>query len=170
VIEVWRELRAESMADPLIVVDDVGIGGGVRSRLAELGYQVASFKGSEASYTGKYPNRRSEAWYAFAEALPGLDLDGDEQLLADLTSPTYKLDSQGRRVVEPKQETKKRLGRSPDRADMALMTLVPRPVLETVETAGQREAPRVPPAGHPDFEVRSDARRSSARDLRNEPM
>jgi hypothetical protein len=27
--------------------------------------------------------------------------------------------------VEPKDETKKRLGRSPDRGDMALLTLVP---------------------------------------------
>ncbi|MGH2715416.1 MAG: hypothetical protein ACRDM7_16295, partial [Thermoleophilaceae bacterium] len=30
-------------------------------------------------------------------------------------------DSQGRRVVEPKAETKRRLGRSPDRADAVLM-------------------------------------------------
>ncbi len=32
-------------------------------------------------------------------------------------APTWKLDSQGRRVVEPKQDTKKRLKRSPDDMD-----------------------------------------------------
>lgn len=168
-IEVWRTLREDSKADPYFVVDDVGLGGGVRSRLREQGFRVVAFKGSESSYTGKYPNRRSEAWFAFAEALPGLDLDGDEQLLADLTAPTYKLDSQGRRVVEPKGKTKERLGRSPDRADMALMCLA-REVEVTVESAGQREQPRSVPSGHPDFETDSSRRRSSVSDLRSEPM
>jgi phage terminase large subunit len=168
VIEVWRELRAESHADPFIVVDDVGLGGGVRSRLRELGYRVVPFKGSEASFTGDYPNRRSEAWYAFAEALPGLDLDGDEQLLADLTSPTYKLNSRGQRVVEPKSETKARLGRSPDRADMALMSLTPERSA-VVASDGVRATGHVPPVGHPEFETRADRRRSTSA-LRSEPM
>jgi hypothetical protein len=33
----------------------------------------------------------------------------------------YWIDVRGRRVVEPKDETKKRLGRSPDSADAALL-------------------------------------------------
>jgi hypothetical protein len=53
--------------------------------------------------------------------MPELDLDGDEQLAADLVAPRYWLDSQGRRVVEPKADTKKRLGRSPDRGDAVVM-------------------------------------------------
>ena len=78
---------------------------------------------------GGYPNARSELWFEFAEDwLPQLDLDDDEDLLADLCAPEYKIDSQGRRVVEPKEDTKKRLGRSPDRADsVMLMFLSPDP-------------------------------------------
>jgi hypothetical protein len=53
----------------------------------------------------------------------GLRLPGDEQLVADLVAPRYTLDSQGRRAVEAKAETKRRLGRSPDRADAVLLTL-----------------------------------------------
>ncbi|MBA3584724.1 MAG: hypothetical protein H0W36_09410 [Gemmatimonadetes bacterium] len=68
-----------------------------------------------------YPNRRSEAWFDFSELLPTIDLDRDEQLAADLVAPRYSIDSRGRRVVEPKDATKKRLGRSPDRADAVLM-------------------------------------------------
>jgi hypothetical protein len=74
---------------------------------------------------------------------PELDLDPDEQLAADLTSPTYKLDSRGRRVVEPKQETKKRLGRSPDRGDMALLTLVPAGADVVSESTRNAPAPAV---------------------------
>lgn len=39
------------------------------------------------------------------------------RLRPQLVAPTWKLDSQGRRVVEPKADTKKRLKRSPDDAD-----------------------------------------------------
>jgi hypothetical protein len=64
---------------------------------------------------------RSEDWHRLAERLPDLDLDADEELAADLLAPRYSLDSQGRRVVEPKSETKRRLRRSPDRADAVVM-------------------------------------------------
>jgi phage terminase large subunit len=118
-----------------VVIDDDGVGGGVTDQVREKlregdpmlrDVNVTGFKGGASPFVeDDYPNRRSELWFAMADALPELDLDPDEQLAADLTSPTYKLDSRGRRVVEPKQETKKRLGRSPDRGDMALLTLVP---------------------------------------------
>ena len=42
---------------------------------------------------------------------PSSTCDPDEQLAADLVAPRYSLDSQGRRVVEPKSETKRRLRR-----------------------------------------------------------
>lgn len=114
--------------DARVVVDDTGVGGGVTDRLRELGHGVTAFNGGErAFYPDDYPNRRSEAWFDFAEALPSLDLDDDEQLAADLTAPTWKMDSAGRRVVERKAETKKRLGRSPDRGDAVLLTLQTQP-------------------------------------------
>lgn len=105
-----------------IVVDDDGLGGGVTDRLKELGHRVTPFRAAAAPIDKQgYPNARSEMWFSLSERLPELDLDPDDQLAADLTAPKYKLDSQGRRVVEKKEETKKRLGRSPDRADAVLM-------------------------------------------------
>jgi phage terminase large subunit len=110
-----------------IVVDDDGVGGGVtdmvREQLPEV--QVTGFNGGgQARRPTDYPNRRSELWFTAAERMAGLDLDDDDQLAADLTAPRYSFDSKGRRVVEAKAETKKRLGRSPDRGDMVLLTLV----------------------------------------------
>jgi phage terminase large subunit len=108
---------------PHLVVDDPGVGGGVVDRLRELAsFPVHDFIGAQrARVPTDYPNKRSESWFAFADRLGEVDLDPDPQLLEDLVAPLYKVDSQGRRVVEAKDETKKRLGRSPDRADAVLM-------------------------------------------------
>lgn len=109
-----------------IVIDDDGVGGGVTDILREQGFEVTAFNGGGTPLQGDdYPNRRSELWFVGAEAMPELDLDEDDQLAADLTAPEYSFDSRGRRVVEPKAVTKKRLGRSPDRGDAVLLTLVP---------------------------------------------
>lgn len=109
-----------------VVVDDTGLGGGVTDRLRELGYRAEAFNGgARANEPDLYPNRRSEAWFSFSSQVDNVDLDRDEQLAADLVAPKYALDSAGRRVVEAKDKTKKRLGRSPDRADAVLMAFAP---------------------------------------------
>jgi hypothetical protein len=79
------------------------------------------FLGAAASKDKDYPRRRDEAWFRLAERLGELDLPADEELAADLLAPRYSLDSSGRRVVEPKSETKRRLRRSPDRGDAVVM-------------------------------------------------
>jgi hypothetical protein len=38
-----------------------------------------------------------------------------------LTAPVYEMDVRGRRLVEPKDLTKERIGRSPDNADACLL-------------------------------------------------
>jgi hypothetical protein len=125
ILDVAREYNAPGMR---VVIDDAGLGGGVTDRLREVGLKVEAFNGaSSANDKRLYPNRRSEAWFAFAEQIGGVDLDTDEQLAADLVAPKYALDSSGRRVVEQKDKTKKRLGRSPDRADAVLMAFAPAP-------------------------------------------
>lgn len=125
---IIREARRYPQHIVTIVVDDVGVGGGVTDQLREQGWNVVAFNsGHRAHRSGDYPNRRSELWFAMVDALGDLDLDPDEQLLADLTAPVYGIDGQGRRVVEPKAHTKKRLGRSPDRGDAVLMTLAAPP-------------------------------------------
>jgi hypothetical protein len=160
-----RALAAESntpKAFMQIVVDDVGVGGGVTDRLRELGeFQIVAFNGGNEAITSDYPNRRSELWFTFAGELPRIDLDTDDQVAADLVAPKYVLDSQSRRVVEKKADTKKRLGRSPDRADAVLLTFAaPSPVTAArpgAPAAVRRAGVRLPdPEGHvtpPEFKV-----------------
>lgn len=126
---------------PRFVVDDPGVGGGVTDQLrhSASGYDVAAFIGSAAAAPENdrelgYPNARSELWFEFAEDwLPGLELAVHpslagrdrtvlDQLAEELITPEYAIDAKSRRVVEPKDETKKRLGRSPDVADAAMVT------------------------------------------------
>jgi hypothetical protein len=120
-----RNLQREHGRKAILVIDDAGVGGGVTDRLRELSeFPVVDYNAARtASHPSDYPNRRSEDWFKLAEVLPLLDLDADEHLAADLLAPRYRLDSQGRRVVEPKADTKKRIRRSPDRADAVVMAL-----------------------------------------------
>ena len=109
---------------PRIVVDDDGVGGGVTDRLREQGHTVEGFRAGAKAYDDKhYYNRRAELWFNGADEMKTLDLDPDEQLAADLVASKYTLDSKGRLQIEPKEKTKQRLGRSPDKADAALMSL-----------------------------------------------
>jgi len=129
VTEVARGLHHQDGRKPFIVIDDVGLGGGVTDRLRELGeFRIVGFNGGRKSSSKDYPNKRSEMWFTFAELLPVLDLDGeDEELAADLLAPTYALASDAKRVVEQKSFTKTRLRRSPDRADAAILTCAVEP-------------------------------------------
>ena len=72
----------------------------------------------------KYPRLRSEVWFCgrlFFQS--GGVMYGDPQLESELIAPIYKVTLKGQLEVEKKEETKKRLGRSPDRADSALLAI-----------------------------------------------
>jgi hypothetical protein len=112
--------------DPKLIpikIDDNGVGGAVMDK--KEGYNFIGINSSETALDpAGYPNRRSEMWFAGAIAamerqidVSRLDEDVQNRLRRQLMSPTYKLDALGRRVVEPKADTKRRLGRSPDDAD-----------------------------------------------------
>jgi hypothetical protein len=112
-----------------IKVDDDGIGGSCVDQLMERGYNVIAVgAGSSAINQLRYPNKRSELWFTTRDraiaggvALSRIDREERKKLKLQALAPTWKLDSIGRRVVEPKAETKKRLGRSCD--DMDAMNL-----------------------------------------------
>lgn len=125
VLDLARKLHRERGRKPRIVVDDVGLGGGVTDRLREIGeFQVVAFNGGGKASSRDAVNKRSELWLRAGEVMPLLDLDPvDEELAADLLAPTFSFASDGARMVEAKASTRKRLRRSPDRADAVLLTL-----------------------------------------------
>ena len=111
-----------------IFLDVGGIGGGVYDILISRGYRsivrAVNF-GSQALLTDRYVNRRAEMWDMAREwlnqELP-VQIPPDEDLLNDLCSVNKKYDSKGRLQLESKDEIKKRLGRSPDKADAFVLT------------------------------------------------
>jgi hypothetical protein len=116
------------------IVDSIGVGAGVVDRLRELKEPVTPYTGS-AKTTAKtrsrehgFTNTRSAAWWRVRELLdpafdPQVMLPPDEQLLADLTAPTWgELTGIPPKIkLEAKEELVARLGRSPDKGDAVVM-------------------------------------------------
>lgn len=110
-------------------VDEIGVGGGVVDRLVEQGFKVQGINVSEKAHDEeRFVNLRSEMWWTARESLDptnpaAMALPKDDGLIADLSAMKYKVDSSGRIKVESKEETKKRLGRSPDKGDAYAMSV-----------------------------------------------
>lgn len=115
----------------LINVDVIGVGGSVYDSYRASGIRASGVNfanGSKAhDKSGKmgFVNVRAEAYWKFREALDpasGQDiaLPPDPQMKADLCAPRWALTSRGVQI-EPKEQIKKRLGRSPDRGDAVVL-------------------------------------------------
>jgi len=103
-----------------IKVDKGGLGHGVVNRMGELDLPVIGvFFGGSANDTEQYVNKRTELWCNMKKWLEYGKIPDDPKLVAELTSTQFldKLTAKGQLQLESKKETKKRLGRSPDRAD-----------------------------------------------------
>jgi hypothetical protein len=110
----------------IIAVDDIGLGAGIRSRLNELGENVMGVNvGTKSSDGDKWRNLKAEIWmHAKQEFEDGnICLTDDEELIEQLTSVRYLVNSRGQIQIEPKKETVKRLGHSPDKADAFILGL-----------------------------------------------
>jgi hypothetical protein len=109
-----------------IYVDSIGLGAGVTDRLRELGLPAVAINVSELSAVNpdKYARLRDELWYRAREWFEqkNCSLPDDSELLFELTAPSYSFKSDGKLQIEPKSDTRKRLGRSPDLADALILT------------------------------------------------
>lgn len=124
------------VAGPLVVIDAIGVGAGVYDQLRrqrELPTRLAVFEAGgstnwrDVSGLLTFANVRSAAWWHVKELLdptldPRLALPVDDELAGDLVAPTWRHTSRGI-LVEPKDEMKSRLGRSPDKGDAVVMAL-----------------------------------------------
>ena len=111
-----------------VFLDAGGVGGGVYDILKDRGYAKivrGVMFGSKAINDDRYHNKRAEMWDLandwLKDELP-VQLIKDDELLDDLCSVNKKYDSSGRLQLEEKDEVKKRIGRSPDKADAFVLT------------------------------------------------
>ncbi len=130
---IKNEIRNGGVAN----IDTIGEGAGVYSRLMEMGDNVVSAKFSELAegltdLTGErgFLNMRAYCYWALRDALDpslggSLALPPDDELTQELTSIRWEPKSNGKIKIEEKDEIKKRLGRSPDKADAVALTYWP---------------------------------------------
>lgn len=106
-----------------VVVDENGVGGGVADRLREQDFRVVMFNGGHAPIRPQFLNRRAEAYWHLRDLLEAgrIALPRDEKLFDELTALRWTLTSEGKVKLEAKDDLRKRIGRSPDRADASAM-------------------------------------------------
>lgn len=114
----WEMGRRDTAV--LFAVDDGNMGAGVSDKLKDMGatVQMVLF-GSKPQDDRKYTSVADELWFDFP--IDEVEIPDDDMLFEELTQRKYGYDQKDRRKVEPKDEFKKRIGRSPDRADGLLL-------------------------------------------------
>ena len=128
-----------------IKVDADGLGAGVYDRLNELGEPATEMRsGMAASDKERFSNKRAEWWWGLRERFESgdIDIENDEELVAQLSNIKYKINSRGQIQIETKEEMKKRGLPSPDRADALMLAFakedVVKPVTLRARSVGRR--------------------------------
>ncbi len=109
------------------IVDSTGLGAFICDDLEEENYNIDSCQFSESAVKLLHSNVRTEIYFELEEAmrLGKCGLPDDSDLKEELLATETKFDSKGRNQLIKKAEISKKLGRSPDMADMVAMRYKP---------------------------------------------
>jgi hypothetical protein len=139
-------IKSDINGNATALVDTIGEGAGIYSRLNELGVKCVSVKGSMKAerqlgnrktkpltdYYGEYEfaNMRAYMHWALREALDprigyNLTLPRNNELLEELVNVKWDYTSTGKIKIEEKDKIKERIGRSPDKLDSLTLTFFP---------------------------------------------
>ncbi len=128
VLEVVRSMRRPGEV-PKVKIDCTGGHGVGPADILRAGHakeiQVIEVNASsKADDEEKFSNLRAQLHFGVAEWLKdGGELPPDKQLDVELLAPTYSFDARRRYIVESKDKIKKRIHRSPDRADCVALAV-----------------------------------------------
>ncbi len=109
-------------------IDVIGLGAGVYDRLKEQGKPVHAINVAEAASDPEmFANLRAEGYWHLRNLFEtdAIMIPPDDDLADEITQLKYKVvSSSGKIRIEEKEEMKKRLGRSPDRADSLMLSVI----------------------------------------------
>lgn len=120
----------------LIYVDGTGVGGGTVDRAREVlddtlepkdkqGHKIVEVhNAAKANQEERFANLRAEMYWHLrerlrpdAEVYMHIRLPNDQELFNELAAMKFTYTSNGRIIIESKEDIKKRIGKSPDKAD-----------------------------------------------------
>ncbi len=124
-----------------VKIDSIGWGWGVYGQLQQYvtdgerlpwDLQIVPINVAQRALdTERYYNLRSQLWWDIGRELTEQGVwdlsELPREVLLEVSEPRYELQANGRVKVEPKADTRKRLGRSPDHADALLLCYVVMP-------------------------------------------
>lgn len=120
-------------------IDKGGLGAGIYDRLIELNVPVVGVNNAEkARDPERYENKRAEMWWTMKEWFEDQPsrIPNDPALISDICAPEPKVSSNGRKLLEKKEDMKKRQIRSPDGADALSLTFAEPVAFRTSQTIG----------------------------------
>ncbi|MFA6167815.1 MAG: hypothetical protein WC700_14435, partial [Gemmatimonadaceae bacterium] len=161
--DVATEARREGIPANMVAVDPIGVGAACVNELRErLGPEIHALNGGDSPVDGaqrlpdgstrtwapdanEHRNLRGQMWWQLREdlRLGTVQLPNDPELFRELTMPRWE-PKNGVVWVESKLEVKKRLGRSPDKADAVVYWnwIRPRDVVSSVPEAAVKQDDR----------------------------
>jgi len=133
--KMWRNLKTfeqvhhlmaakEKFGSEMEFIDGTGgFGSGVVDGMLQKGHAVQEVHFSQSAMDDRYANIRVEMYFRLCAWIErgGVIVD-DPELVAEICAPEYTFDKRGRLILEPKDEIKVKLGRSPDRLDALMLT------------------------------------------------
>ena len=108
-------------------IDEIGVGAGVVDRLREQSLGVRGVNvANPARQKGVFANLRAEGYWRLRELFTAgqIEIPPDQQLMGELAALRYSYDSQGRILIEKKEDMRKRGVPSPDKADALMLAFV----------------------------------------------
>ncbi len=119
----------------LTAIDVIGIGSGVVDRMKELQYSVTEINVGESptdeEAQKKFYNLRAQVYWNLRDLFKPkedrsqISIPDDKELIKELSEIRYNYSSERKIKIEPKEEMKKRLGKSPDKADALALAFFP---------------------------------------------
>lgn len=141
--EIIAMMTRHKCEDAIVDATGITIGQAIVARMAEQGHLCYPFGASEKAIDERrFVNKKTEAWMTVCEQIQAHEIPypEDQEIREDLSSVRYKTsDSRGRLALEPKEDTKKRLGRSPDKGDAFVMGNYRLPKVEPVQDRRKRK-------------------------------
>ena len=130
--KVWPLIESGMVAAKRTGIDSVGVGAGAYNELRRLGGKAVQalnagdgqwlMQGRAADQEEEFKNLRAQMWWQLRKDLQQglISLPNSPELLRDICTPRWRTVN-GTIRVEPKEDLKKRLGRSPDLGDAVMM-------------------------------------------------